>query len=117
VVVFALSAASVAIELTGAAFGRVIAIPVNADPWRTWLPLELTKDGGPKVIIVCALFAALIALLGIRLLSRPTARKDPSATPRPKRITASDAEQPRSPMFNRSVRSAPDSAASSNTNS
>ena len=116
--VFILSAASVAIELSGAAFGRVIAIPVNADPWRTWLPVEVMKGGGPKVIIVATLVVLLIALLGIRLLRQPVAQRR-SATPKGEQTARrhESGEQPQSPMFNRGLRSATDVCSSSSTDS
>ena len=112
-IVFLLAASSIAIQLCGAAFGRVIAVSVNADPWRTWLPIELMKNGGPKVIVISLLAAGLVVLVGIRVLSSPQRGRQQQVSDAARAPVRTDAPQPSAPMFNRSARGGSRQAATS----
>lgn len=104
VVVFSLCVASVGIELVGAAFGRVLTVPLTADPWRTWLPIDVVRSNGIKTAPILGGALLVAMLFGLRLLHRPDPSPQPAAQlPRPPR---GQLAQPRSPMFNPSARAA-----------
>lgn len=102
-IVFVLCTASVGIELIGAAFGRVLTVPLTADPWRTWLPINVVQANGLKAMPILASAALLALLIGTRVLGRrpDVALPTVSMSSRPAR---EQLEQPRSPMFNPAAR-------------
>lgn len=76
-VVYLLAALSVATQITGAAFGRIITILRTVDLNRTWMPYEVAKTGGVRAAFLSALTLALIGLTAVHLFTkRPRAFRE-----------------------------------------
>lgn len=103
--VYWVSALSIGVELAGAAFGRVMTVPLTADPWRTWLPLEVVRSGGAKATLLMVLYALLTVLLAVRL---STAMARPAATPSAKALASETVAPAEAPVFNVASRTACD---------
>ena len=68
-VVYLLAAVSVATQLTGAAFGRVITVLRTVDLNRSWMPYEVAKTGGVRAGVLAFLMLSLIGLAAVHLFS------------------------------------------------
>jgi hypothetical protein len=76
--VYLLSAASVVIEVPGAVFTSSVFVSEHARVWSTWMPVEMMRVGGSKVVLMTGLATLLAVVVGVRVLAPQQGRRSSS---------------------------------------